>query len=100
MLNMVDLHGIQMNGFDIWVILLVAIITLLVYTLQGPKNVPPGPRGFPLIGAMLQFQNYKNLHKDFIILSKKYGDVFSFYMGRKLCIVLNSYSSITEAFQN
>ncbi len=91
---------IGLNETDIWTILLMIIVTLLVRKLIGPQNLPPGPRGLPFLGAMLQFRDPKNLHKDFTELSKKYGEVFSLYMGRQLFVVLNSYGSIKEAFQN
>ncbi len=84
---------------DLWTVLLIVMLTLLFRAMIGPRNLPPGPKGLPFIGAMLQFRDPKNLHKDFMSLSKRYGEVFSYYKGRQLFVVLNSYSSIREVLQ-
>ena len=46
-------------------------------------NVILGPVGLPLVGAFREIKDPKNIHKDFMRLRQKYGDVFSMYMGRK-----------------
>ena len=42
-----------------------------------------GPRGYPVIGAMMEFRDASKFHIDLLRLSKKHGEVFSAYMGRK-----------------
>ena len=42
-----------------------------------------GPVGRPLIGAFGEIKDPKNIHKDFMRLGQKYGDVFSMYIGNK-----------------
>ncbi|CAD5113963.1 DgyrCDS3126 [Dimorphilus gyrociliatus] len=51
------------------------------------KRLPPGPRGYPFIGVLLALKN-----RPHVVLQKwwkKYGDIYSCYMGSRLCIVLN-----------
>ena len=56
-----------------------------------------GPISLPLLGSVL-FLDVRNLGKSFKRLGSKYGDIFSIFIGRKPCVVLNSYPVIKEAF--
>ena len=40
----------------------------------------------------------RNLGKSFKRLGSRYGDIFSIFIGRKPCVVLNSFPVIREAF--
>ena len=41
----------------------------------------------------------RNLSKSFSKLSKKYGDIFSLFVGRTPVVVLNSYDLIKSSFE-
>ena len=56
-----------------------------------------GPIRLPLLGSVL-FLDVRNLGKSFKRLGSRYGDIFSIFIGRKPCVVLNSYPVIKEAF--
>jgi len=86
-----------------WVLLqLVALAAFTVFIYSNlkrlrPKNFPPGPISLPFFGSAL-FLDVRNLGKSFKWLGSRYGDVFSLFIGRKPCVVLNSYPVIKEAF--
>jgi len=74
------------------------LVSLFGYVLfkwiYRPKNSPPGPRGFPLVGMAPYFKkNYGEVVGDYVGL---YGDVMSFRMGMNDFIMLNSLESISE----
>ena len=111
----------------VWVVLqLVALAALTAFIISNlkrfrPKNFPPGeinqelaggvakiprypshsqftgPMSLPLLGSVL-FLDVRNLGKSFKRLGSRYGDIFSIFIGRKPCVVLNSYPVIKEAF--
>jgi len=63
-----------------------------------PKKFPPGPTNIPLLGSLL-YVDVRNLSKSFSKLSKKYGDIFSLFVGRTPVVVLNSYDLIKSSFE-
>jgi len=85
-----------------WVVsVLTFVLFYILLQSRRPANLPPGPPSLPLVGS-LPFIDYKALNKDINSearnISKKYGDICHFYVGRKLVVILDSYDSIKEAF--
>ena len=85
-------------------VLCLLIFLSLYFYFRGPKNIPPGPIGWPLIGSLPLFMrsssHNEHVHDMMTRLSTKYGKVFSFGLGgNKPVVVLNDFKSIKEAFQ-
>ncbi|XP_077367235.1 cytochrome P450 2K1-like isoform X2 [Festucalex cinctus] len=82
-----------------------AAALLLVYTLssalsrQELANEPPGPRPLPLLGNLLQM-DLKRPYNTLVEMSKKYGPVFTVYLGSKKVVVLAGYKTVKEALVN
>ncbi|XP_039618987.1 cytochrome P450 2F2-like isoform X2 [Polypterus senegalus] len=70
---------------------------LLFYLLKNkrPHNFPPGPMPVPLFGNVLQL-NLKNPLVDLNKISKRYGKVYSLYIGRNLTVFLHGYEAVKE----
>ena len=82
-------------------IFLVSVVTFALFWFRSKvrrPSLPPGPRGLPLVGY-LPFL-LRNIHRTFADLAEIYGAVFKLRIGNKLCVVLNSPSSINEAFRH
>ncbi|XP_054617784.1 cytochrome P450 2K4-like isoform X1 [Dunckerocampus dactyliophorus] len=82
-----------------------AVILLLVYFASSTFNSseggyePPGPRPLPLLGNLLQL-DLKRPYNTLVELSKKYGPVFTVYLGSKKVVVLAGYQTVKEALVN
>ncbi|XP_015266726.1 PREDICTED: cytochrome P450 2K1-like [Gekko japonicus] len=63
------------------------------------KNLPPGPRPWPLIGN-LHLLDVKRPYRTLSQLSKRYGPVFSFEMGFQKMVILTGYEAVKEALVN
>ncbi|XP_072050913.1 cytochrome P450 2J4-like [Amphiura filiformis] len=93
-------------GFGIETILLcIAAFAIVSWWLQKPKNLPPGPWGWPLVGYLpnLVVSLYRtglNPHQLFANMATKYGPIFSMRIGGRLVVVLNKHRLIKEAFHN
>ena len=78
--------------------LMVFITTFLLVRLcfQKPAGIPAGPRfTLPILGDLLIFAKFNgDVIKSLRMLRKKYGDIYSFYMGRELAIIINGYELI------
>ncbi|KAK2539193.1 cytochrome P450 1A4 [Columba livia] len=61
---------------------------------QGLKS-PPGPRGFPILGNVLELR--KDPHLVLTRLSKKYGDVMEVRIGTRRVLVLSGLDTIRQA---
>ncbi|KAL3887167.1 hypothetical protein ACJMK2_027117 [Sinanodonta woodiana] len=75
-----------------------ALVFLMVYYITKlPTDIPPFPKPvLPIFGNLLSLVN-KDVLEYFRKLRNEYGDIYSFYMGSKLMIVINGYSAIKEA---
>ncbi|KAG5042129.1 hypothetical protein AAZX31_03G027600 [Glycine max] len=62
------------------------------------SNLPPGPRGLPIIGNLHQLDS-SNLHLQLWKLSKKYGPIFSLQLGLRPAIVISSSKVAKEALK-
>ncbi|KAJ4703169.1 Cytochrome P450, partial [Melia azedarach] len=64
----------------------------------GPSNLPPGPRGWPLVGNLMQVILQRR-HFIFIMpdLRKKYGPIFTMQMGQRTMVIVTDAKLIHEA---
>ncbi|XP_013856693.1 cytochrome P450 2K1 [Austrofundulus limnaeus] len=83
--------------------LLVVLVLLLTYFLFSANfsskslgKEPPGPRGLPVLGNLLQM-NLRKPHLTLMQLTKKYGSVFTIHLGPKKVVVLAGYKTVKEA---
>ncbi|XP_077442944.1 cytochrome P450 2K1-like [Stigmatopora argus] len=88
-------------GLGSSLLVLLLLLLLAVYSASGrsdPRSStePPGPRPLPLLGNLLQL-NLGAPHRTLLEMSKKYGPVFTFYMGPKKVVVLAGYRTVKEA---
>ncbi|KAG8382382.1 hypothetical protein BUALT_Bualt05G0071600 [Buddleja alternifolia] len=85
-------------------ILVISIISLIWYikTLLKPAGrnppLPPGPRGLPILGYLPFLGN--DLLQQFTDLGHKYGPIYKFRLGNKLCVVISSPSLVKEVLRD
>ncbi|XP_014681563.1 PREDICTED: cytochrome P450 2M1-like [Priapulus caudatus] len=84
--------------------LLLGIVLLLLMHRWAtfPGNLPPAPRGLPVVGYLpfLGKHPYMTLPAELmhLHLGKKYGPMFTVWVGPVPMIVLNSYDAIRETY--
>uniref|UniRef100_A0A670IPL6 Cytochrome P450 family 2 subfamily G member 2 n=1 Tax=Podarcis muralis TaxID=64176 RepID=A0A670IPL6_PODMU len=59
-------------------------------------KLPPGPTPLPFIGNLLQIKTSEPF-KSFLALQKKYGPVFTVYLGPRRVVVLCGHEAVKEA---
>uniref|UniRef100_A0A5F9D062 unspecific monooxygenase n=1 Tax=Oryctolagus cuniculus TaxID=9986 RepID=A0A5F9D062_RABIT len=81
------------------VALVLGLCCLLLLSLWKQNSrrgkLPPGPTPFPIIGNILQI-DVKDISKSLTNL-KRYGPVFTVYLGMKPTVVLHGYEAVKEA---
>ncbi|XP_069584406.1 cytochrome P450 2C25-like [Ranitomeya imitator] len=78
------------------------VILFLVKAFQNQKksmNFPPGPMPLPIIGNM-HLINTSKPQKSFTEMSKKYGPIFTVYLGAQRLVVLCGYDTVKDALVN
>ncbi|XP_053577732.1 cytochrome P450 2F3 [Bombina bombina] len=81
------------------ILLLIFLITCLVFLSKwrrSGKRLPPGPTPLPFIGNMHQVKMI-DLIKSLVELSKKYGPMYTFYLGSRPTVVLCGHQILKEA---
>ncbi|XP_034265443.1 cytochrome P450 1A5 [Pantherophis guttatus] len=81
-------------GLAVFCLLFLVLQTFQKQIPQGSKRIP-GPRGYPLIGNILELGT--NVHLSLSQMSKTYGDVMMIHIGTKPVLVLSGLETIKEA---
>ncbi|XP_022080874.1 cytochrome P450 2J6-like [Acanthaster planci] len=93
-----DLAGLWSHVNLLSALLGLVIFTVLSWFFSRSKNLPPGPRGWPLLGYIPQLARIKEpVHEVFAKMGKKYGPVFCLKIANQLVVVLHNYDVIKEA---
>ncbi|XP_053461157.1 cytochrome P450 2S1 isoform X2 [Nycticebus coucang] len=78
-------------------LLLLLLLTLALPRTRDPGHLPPGPAPLPLLGNLLQLRPGA-LYSGFVRLSKRYGPVFTVYLGPwRRVVVLVGHKAVREA---
>ncbi|XP_072000283.1 uncharacterized protein [Engystomops pustulosus] len=98
MIFLVDV--VTMGLISVLVSFVVIIFLVKFYKNQKRSiNFPPGPMPLPIIGNMHVINTLKP-QNSFMELSKKYGPVFSVYLGAQRLVVLCGFDTVKEALIN
>ncbi|XP_026174579.1 cytochrome P450 2K1-like isoform X2 [Mastacembelus armatus] len=81
------------------VLLFVFFISSFSFSSQENERDPPGPKPLPLLGNLLQL-DLKRPYNTLLKFSKKYGSVFTVYLGPQKVVVLAGYKTVKEALVN
>ncbi|XP_004648699.1 cytochrome P450 2G1-like [Octodon degus] len=86
------------GAFTIFLTLCLTCLILLIAWKRADKGgkLPPGPTPLPFLGNMLQI-GYNKTYESLLKLHKKYGPVFTVYMGPRPVVVLCGYDALKEA---
>ncbi|KAL8173104.1 UNVERIFIED_CONTAM: hypothetical protein K2H54_040111 [Gekko kuhli] len=86
-------------------LLFVCVLTILLFLKTGSfwktggRDLPPGPRPWPLIGS-LHLLDLKRPYRTMFQLSKRYGPVYSLQLGIQKTVILTGYETVKEALVN
>ncbi|XP_069823405.1 cytochrome P450 2D14-like [Dendropsophus ebraccatus] len=97
---MAELLSLFSNGFLLLISFIVCLFLLdYVKSRKNGSRFPPGPRGVPFLGNILQI-DFRNPEKTMRQLRKEFGDVFSLQYFWKNTVVLNGFEVMKEALIN
>ncbi|NWR85318.1 CP1A5 protein, partial [Furnarius figulus] len=98
-LSLVGSQGVLSATEMLLVAAVFCLVFLLLQSLQQhvPKGLksPPGPRGYPIVGNVLELR--KDTHLALTKLSQKYGDVMEVRIGMRRVLVLSGLETIKQA---
>ncbi|MCL7037771.1 hypothetical protein MKW94_010287, partial [Papaver nudicaule] len=78
--------------------MLILVISVFFSIIKNKKQLPPGPRGLPLVGS-LPFLD-PELHTYFANQAQKFGPIFKLQLGNKLGIVISSPSLAKQVLKD
>ena len=97
-MDLINTFGFGALNSNVTALLIFAVVFLLIYLATWkPPGIPPGSSfTLPWLGDLpLLFSG--DLVETFKKLRMKHGDVFSFYMGKNLVIIINGYQAIYDS---
>ncbi|KAL3857426.1 hypothetical protein ACJMK2_012098 [Sinanodonta woodiana] len=80
---------------------LCAALTLVLFIQwiqSSRKNLPPGPKPWPVIGNTILFQRDPEGYLKYTHLASRYGNVYKLHCGSTIIVMINGYDAIHEAF--
>lgn len=85
-------------------VFLIVLIVLITYFLLHNfylkrLNLPPGPVPMPFIGNLLDLLSYPPGEDIQLEWSKKYGGVYTFWIGVRPIVAISDYKLIVDTFQ-
>ena len=93
--------GAVYSLMDVPAILVFSVTFLLFWHLMGaPKNLPPGPSPWPLIGNIPQMGNPKKIHHALHQFALRYGGIYMLRFGPFRSIVINDIPVSTKCSRN
>ncbi|CAG7786304.1 unnamed protein product [Allacma fusca] len=87
-----------MVATEILILAATALFALYYFSTKLPKNFPPGPRPYPIVGNLTQI--VRPPFTFFMKLQETYGDIIGLHFGSQPVVVLNNHKHIREAFSN
>ncbi|XP_072019395.1 cytochrome P450 2U1-like [Amphiura filiformis] len=93
------------DWFDIkTTVLLVLVFLMVAWWMQRPRNLPPGPWRFPIVGFFPQMMWYmykgEELHMIVKRLGQKYGKIYSFDLFGLIFVAINDFSIMQEGLND
>ena len=97
---MLTLTSIVFSPLSLVLLLLVGYFLFVLRTRECKVSTtahpaPPGPRGLPLLGNLLQLT--KKPHRKLAEYRKQYGDVYQIMMGSRPAVILNGFDTVRRA---
>lgn len=87
-------YSASYGAWSVVTAVVLGILLILKLFTGKDKNLPPGPRGFPIIGSLHLLG--KHPHQDLAKLAETYGPVMSLWIGSKLTVVASSPAAAEE----
>ncbi|KAM9620025.1 cytochrome P450 2J2-like [Morphnus guianensis] len=85
----------KLNGWTLLVVLVTSLLIIDLVKKRRPRNFPPGPQLFPLVGTFVDLK--QPLHLALQKLTGRYGNIFSVQFGSLTFVVVNGYQMVREA---
>nr|XP_040046644.1 cytochrome P450 2K1-like [Gasterosteus aculeatus aculeatus] len=94
-------HKQKLESYVTVALMLVLMCILVSFFLRSKdqRREPPGPQPLPVLGNLLQV-DLERLDRSLVDLSKKYGSVFTVYLGPQKVVVLAGYKTVKQALVN
>ncbi|XP_033110808.1 cytochrome P450 2D6-like [Anneissia japonica] len=83
---------------DIQTIVLFFLVLLLSLRLLKSNKLPPGPRGWPIIGSIPHID--KESYLTFDKWAKEYGDIYTVKLGWSTAVMISSYDAIKSTLKD
>ncbi|KAM4641333.1 uncharacterized protein O3C94_015730 [Discoglossus pictus] len=92
-------HGVVNVIMDATLFLALSIPLLIFFfglkTYKKKGNLPPGPTPLPLLGNILHIKSGE-IVKSLMVLSEKYGDVYTIYLGSRPVVIVTGHKAVKE----
>ena len=75
-----------------------ALVWYLIYTKRRRRDLPPGPRGLPILGNILDMDP-KSMTKTLRKYRQIYGDIYTIRLGSMAMTIVSGYDNMREVFQ-
>jgi len=81
-----------LDQMDLFTVFCFLFLYALIRSVSKPRDFPPGPRNFPIVGGLLSFTRHSSPFHALKALVDQHGEICGLFFGSKKVVIIANYT--------